>query len=160
MYAQSLLSHLLKLTTKVLTGVLVVSLTILLLVQSLTLWGQPALGRFTRPTWHSFLADGCNRTQISLNLTLLLGFVFITPPLLVSSHLFFFKSELCNPVQQHWGSQLTCKMILDSVAPLKTRNPRVNCEPWLNDNTRAASRVLQSQAQMENGQITLCHLKY
>lgn len=34
----------------------------------------------------------------------------------------------------------TCQIILDTVAPLKVRRPKLKSEPWLNDITRAARR--------------------
>jgi len=34
----------------------------------------------------------------------------------------------------------TCKAAIDTVAPLKTRQPKTKSEPWLNDTTRAVRR--------------------
>ena len=34
----------------------------------------------------------------------------------------------------------TCKATIDTVAPLKTRQPKTKSEPWLNDTTRAVRR--------------------
>lgn len=36
--------------------------------------------------------------------------------------------------------EATCKSVLDSVAPLKSRRPKPKTEPWLNESTRAMRR--------------------
>lgn len=48
--------------------------------------------------------------------------------------------SLCDTDELSSWFYNTCQTVLDSVAPLKTRQPKTKSEPWLNDETRAVRR--------------------
>ncbi len=68
-------------------------------------------------------------------------------PLLLSLHLFLVRTVLYHSLYvviqrrlAHGCMHSTCQTVMDTVAPLKIRQPKTKFEPWLNDTVRAVRR--------------------
>ncbi len=90
----------------------------------------------------------------------------LTLPLLLSLHLFLVQNcaipqSICNDSEalSSWLHS-TCQTVMDTVAPLKIRQPKTKFEPWLNDTVRAVRR--ECRRAERNGKRTncVCPFKY